>query len=196
MTTNDTMKNTTSYKWYEQIPKIFKLKMGNPMWLPIMAVGVTIDTVKNREQHSLGIDQPQFYPATQTMMSYGITYPTVKIYHQYAVDSAIFLGASKDVAEKEMKDVMEFEILLARASTKETARNATLVNSTTVNDLPDLPCGNYCSDGETPSWEKFFNDIFQASGNNITISSNDSVIQLNPPFFEAIVPILNQTDPR
>ena len=112
--------------------------MGNPMWLPLMAIGVTVDTVKNREQNSLGTDQPSFYPATQTMLSYGITYPTVKVYHKYAVDSAIFLGANETIAEKDMKEVIEFEILLAKAATKETARNATLVNSTIIQDLPEF----------------------------------------------------------
>ena len=195
--------NTSSYKWYDMIPKIFKSNMGNPMWLPLMAVGVTINTVDNRDQHSLGLDQPSFYPATQTMLSYGIEYPTVQIYSKYAIDAAIFLGANKATAEKDMKDVIEFEILLAKASSKETARNASLVNSTIVSELQDFPCGNVCTndDGDegisNPSWLKYFNDIFEASGiENVTVNANDSVVHLNPPYFEALVPILNETNPR
>ena len=172
--------------------------MGNPMWLPLLAIGVTVDTVNNREQHSLGSDQPSFYPATQTMLSYGISYPTVKIYHQYAIDSAIFLGANKTVAEKDMTDVIEFEILLAKASTKETARNATLVNSTTIEDLPEFPCGMYClgQDIQNPTWEKFFNHILKASGNNITLDHKESFIHLNPPYFNSLIPLLNETNQR
>ena len=172
--------------------------MGNPMWLPLMAIGVTVDTVINREQNSLGTDQPSFYPATQTMLSYGITYPTVKVYHKYAVDSAIFLGANETIAEKDMKEVIEFEILLAKAATKETARNATLVNSTIIQDLPEFPCGALCQKNETekPTWETFFNNIFTASGNNITLCSNESIIHLNPPYFNSLIPIINGTNPR
>ena len=199
MTSNHSEVNESiSDKWYEKIPKIFELNMGNPMWLPLLAIGVTVDTVNNREKNSLGSDQPSFYPATQTMLSYGITYPSVKVYHKYAVDSAIFLGANETVAEKDMKDVIEFEIRLAKASAKETARNATLVNSTTIQDLPEFPCGINCSDNESqkPTWEKFFNRIFISSGNNITLNPNDSFVHLNPPYFDSLVPLLNETNPR
>ena len=173
--------------------------MGNPMWLPLMAVGVTVDTVQNREQHSLGTDQPSFYPATQTMLSYGITYPTVKVYHQYAIDSAVFLGANKTLAENDMKDVIDLEILLAKASSKETARNASLVNSTIVENLPEFPCGNLCIQNttDTPSWQTFFQNIFDAAGiKDVKIHPNDSVVHMNPQYFEYLVPILNDTNPR
>lgn len=199
VTGNITVDNSSLYKWYEQIPNIFTNSMGNPMWLPLMAIGVTIDTVTNRERHALGIDQPSFYPATQNMLSYGIKYPTVQIYQKYAIDTARFLGANESIAEKDMKEVIAFEILLAKSSAKETARNASLVNSTTVGELPDFPCGNDCPENilEAPSWQKYFDNIFQTAGiNNVTIKSNDSVILMNPQYFEALVPILNETNPR
>ena len=191
--------SSSSYKWYEQIPKIYANSRGTPVWLPLMAVGVTVDMVKNREKYSLGIDQPSFYPATQNMLHYGNKYPTVQIYQKYAIDTAIFLGANKTIAQQDMKDVIEFEIMLAKASAKETARNASLVNSTTVGELPDFPCGKHCHENvqETPSWQNYFNNIFESAGISETkINLNDSVIHLNPQYFDTLVNVLNETNPR
>ena len=60
VTGNITVDTSNLYKWYEQIHNIFTNSMRNPMWLPLMPIGVTLDTVTNRERHTLGIDQPSF----------------------------------------------------------------------------------------------------------------------------------------
>ena len=221
-------------KWYEQLPKIFNNSMGNPMWLPLMAVGVTLDTIEDRDKYALGIDQPSFYPATQNMLSYGITYPTVQLYYKFMVDAAVLIGANRSIAEKDMKEVIDFEILLAKASAKEVARNASLVSMKNIADFPPLPCGEeihcplsdndegndrkdeiekgdensttiHSTDGTlknnvtitTPSWHVFFNKLYQAQGiTNITINANESIILLNPQYFEKLLDLLNQTHPR
>ena len=41
----------------------------------------------------------------------------VQAYHSYQVDMAVLYGADKSRAEKEMKDVLEFEFALANVRT-------------------------------------------------------------------------------
>ena len=43
----------------------------------------------------------------------GLENPIVQAYHSYQVDLAVLYGADRKVAEKEMKDVLDFEFALA-----------------------------------------------------------------------------------
>lgn len=43
----------------------------------------------------------------------GMENPIVKAYHSYQVDMAVLYGADRSRAEKEMKEVLEFEFALA-----------------------------------------------------------------------------------
>jgi hypothetical protein len=42
--------------------------------------------------------------------------PIVKAYHSYQVDMAVLYGAERSRAEKEMKEVLEFEFALSNVS--------------------------------------------------------------------------------
>lgn len=46
----------------------------------------------------------------------GIENPIVKAYHAYQVDMAVLYGADRERAEKEMRDVLDFEFALANVS--------------------------------------------------------------------------------
>lgn len=46
----------------------------------------------------------------------GIENPIVKAYHSYQVDMAVLYGADRSRAEKEMREVLEFEFDLANVS--------------------------------------------------------------------------------
>jgi len=44
----------------------------------------------------------------------GLNESLVRAYHSYQVDLAVLYGADKEDAEKEMKDVLDFEIAFAK----------------------------------------------------------------------------------
>lgn len=46
----------------------------------------------------------------------GLNNTIVKAYHKYQVDMAVLYGADRKRAEKEMRDVLEFEFALANVS--------------------------------------------------------------------------------
>lgn len=48
----------------------------------------------------------------------GLDNPIVKAYHSYQVDMAVLYGADRNRAEKEMKEVLEFEFALANVRKK------------------------------------------------------------------------------
>ena len=115
------------------------------------------------------------------------------------VDSAVLLGANRSIAQEDMRQVVDFEILLAKASDKETARNATVVDITKIMELPKFPRGKSCEDSreEPPTWQAYFNSLLRAAEiNDITINPKDTVIQMNPQYFEKLIPLLNETNPR
>ena len=47
----------------------------------------------------------------------GLSDRTVAAYYKYMVNVAVLMGAERSVAERELKDSIEFEMELARAST-------------------------------------------------------------------------------
>lgn len=46
----------------------------------------------------------------------GVDFPVVKAYHDFQVDMAVLYGADRKLAEKDMRDALEFEIALANVS--------------------------------------------------------------------------------
>lgn len=46
----------------------------------------------------------------------GVDFPVVKAYHEFQVDMAVLYGADRKLAEKDMRDALEFEIALANVS--------------------------------------------------------------------------------
>ena len=53
----------------------------------------------------------------QTYLVKGLSDRTVAAYYKYMVNVAVLMGAERSVAERELKDSIEFEMELARAST-------------------------------------------------------------------------------
>jgi neprilysin len=52
----------------------------------------------------------------QVFLLRGLDFPVVKAYHAYQVDMAVLYGAERELAEKDMRDALEFEIALANVS--------------------------------------------------------------------------------
>jgi len=60
----------------------------------------------------------------------GIDDKDVQAYYRYMVDAAVYLGANKETAEKEMKEALKFELKLAEMSIpSEEKRNKTALNN-------------------------------------------------------------------
>ena len=61
----------------------------------------------------LKIDQASLGLFDRDLLLKGIEDPSVAAYYRFMVDSAILLGAKKSDAEKQMQEVLDFEMNLA-----------------------------------------------------------------------------------
>lgn len=84
------------------------------------------------DQPSLGIDRDYLIKGTSSDI--------VQAYHEYQIDTAVIYGAERSFAESEMKDVLNFEIEVAKISTpKEERRNMTrLYNPITIREFQHI----------------------------------------------------------
>lgn len=64
---------------------------------------------------SAQIEHPQF-GLEEDFLRMGIDNKNVKIYYNFMVDLAVKFGAEQSVAERDMRDAVEFEIQLAKVS--------------------------------------------------------------------------------
>lgn len=62
------------------------------------------------------IDRPNFGLSEKFTLQ-GLDNPKVKQYYKFMVDVAVIYGANQNFAEREMRDVLEFETNLAKVCT-------------------------------------------------------------------------------
>lgn len=71
-----------------------------------------IQDLKNDTRRILIVDQPSLGLSREFMIR-GENDSLVQAYHKYQVDMAVLFGAEREDSEKEMKDVLDFEMKLA-----------------------------------------------------------------------------------
>jgi neprilysin len=98
--------------WYQRVVQDIEL-IGFPS-NNLFEFGL-IQDLKNGTRRILIVDQPGLGLSREFLVR-GIDEKLVKAYHSYQVDMAILFGAEKEDAEKEMRDVLDFEIKLANVS--------------------------------------------------------------------------------
>merc|ERR1712080_101519 len=77
----------------------------------MISIGIGTDS-KDSTKRILEIDQPSLGLSREYLIK-GAEDKDVKAYLQYMVDSAVFLGADRKTAEKEMKEALDFELKIA-----------------------------------------------------------------------------------
>lgn len=111
----------------------------------------------------------------------------LQAYHKYMVRVAVLLGANATTAEKELQDVVKFEMKLANASLPEADRHDTsaIYKKMTLKELQQLvPQINWI-------------DYIQATvGPDIVIDENEEVVCYALPYLIEMGKILEETDER
>ncbi|XP_033220985.1 neprilysin-2-like [Belonocnema kinseyi] len=141
---------------------------------------------KDSTRNVLDIDQPMMRVDREALIK-GFKDKTVSDYYNTMVNSAVKYGANKARAQKELRDVLDFEINLASITVSEEQRSnqATLENLMTVKVLkekyPYVP------------WKKYFNTILKSA----FVIGDDEIIKVSAPtFFEKLGPLLEKTPKR
>merc|ERR1711971_784643 len=113
----------------------------------MISIGISTDD-KDSTRRILEVDQPSLGLSREYLIK-GAEDKDVKAYLQYMVDSAVFLGASREVALTEMKDALDLELKIAKMTLpREERRNKTaLYNTMTIKEAsalyPKLPWVEY-----------------------------------------------------
>lgn len=113
----------------------------------------------------------------------------MKAYLKYMVDTAVFLGADRDIANQEMKDVLDFQIKLAMISLpREDKRNFTrLYHKMIVKEVsllyPEFP------------WVEYINSLLPIEA-NINIDDNEEVIVKVPKYIKDFAALISTIPTR
>ncbi|XP_023343178.1 neprilysin-2 isoform X2 [Eurytemora carolleeae] len=128
---------------------------------------------ENVNMRMMHVVQPNLGLSREYMIN-GVNNKEVKAYFRYMVDLAVYLGATKEIAEEELKESLLFEIKLAEISLpRELLRNATaLTNPMIVKEANKLFPGF--------NWTEHINNIFPDL--EAPLQSNE-VINLKVPLY-------------
>ena len=172
----------SDFSWYESTYKLSRAGLGNAWIVSVFVATDDGDTTKR----AIFIDQPSLGLSREFLVK-GFEAEYVQHYYTFMKESAVLLGAAEDVAEREMKEVLTFEIKLAEASkAKEERRNATLLyNPRTLGDIESLP-------GHPPSWKEYVSTIVEGED----ISGSETVIVQNLDYLNKMSVVLKSTDPK
>ena len=144
---------------------------------------------KNSSWKIIELDQAELGMSREYLIK-GFDDKDVQHYYRYMYEAAILFGAKPDVAKKEMKDALLFEIDLAFATAaREDRRNSTLLyNPTTVGEAKIYP-------GLPASWLEFIQKMMKI-GDLIKIDENEKINIGNPDYLEKLSQLLTKADNR
>merc|ERR1711936_657879 len=143
--------------------------------------------IKNSSWRVIDIDQASLGQA-QTYLVKGLEDRTVAAYYKYMVNVAVLLGAERSVAEREMKESIEFEIELAHASTpREMRRDSNrMYNPMMIRDLTEY--------APMVPWLEYINNILTPE--ILVVDDTERVILDEPGYMRNLTEILKRTPKR
>lgn len=160
-------------------------------------IGLSIDSLitfslgaddKNTSFRVIGLDQATLGMSREYMIK-GFEDKDIQHYYKFMIDTAVYLGATKEKAEEELRKSLDFEFALAHITVpREERRNATfLYNPTTIGELPVY-------EGLPDPWLDYFEGIFE--GTNVTVTADEKVIVTNFDYLQKLSNLLQITDQR
>lgn len=134
------------------------------------------------------IDQPNLGLNREYLIK-GLSDKLVEAYHSYQVDTAVIYGADQSTAEREMRDALDFEILLATKASlaREDRRNSSkLYNPIKIKTLQEkFPSLN---------WVEYFNTFLIEKKNQV--NEDEIIIMSNETIFLELYQLLESTPKR
>ena len=154
----------------------------------IVKLFITVDD-KNTSCNALKLDQANLGMPREYLIK-GFEDADVQHYYKFMVDTAVLLGARLDVAKKELKESLMFEINLAHINAaKEERRNLSKIyHPTTVGNLPTL-------EGLPTSWTEYVQKLL-VSVDKVEIDQHTKVIITNLNYFQRLSNLLKDTSSR
>merc|ERR1712158_279619 len=146
-----------------------------------------VTDIKQSSWRVIDIDQASLGQA-QTYLVKGLSDRTVAAYYKYMVNVAVLMGAERSVAERELKDSIEFEMELARASTpREMRRDSNrMYNPMMIRDLKEY--------APMVPWLEYINNILTPE--ILVVEDTERVILDEPGFLKNLTEILKRTPKR
>merc|ERR1711899_164378 len=143
--------------------------------------------IKNSSWRVIDIDQASLGQA-QTYLVKGLEDRTMAAYYKYMVNVAVLLGAERSVAEREMKESIEFEIELAHASTpREMRRDSNrMYNPMMIRDLKEY--------APMVPWLEYINNILTPE--ILVVDDTERVILDEPGYMRNLTKILKRAPKR
>jgi len=171
-----------NFKWYELIYKFREVGYSVDY---LVDFSVTTD-LKNSSYRVLDLDQPGLGMAREYLVK-GIDDDDVKAYFDYMLDVALLLGADPEMAARDMKEVLNFEMSLANITLKREDRrdSSKLYNKMEVGDLVNL-------DPVTP-WLDYINTLLDGV---VVIDNKEVVIVDVPAYIKDLSVLLAKTPDR
>ncbi|ESO88295.1 hypothetical protein LOTGIDRAFT_165736 [Lottia gigantea] len=156
---------------------------------PLISLSVYTD-MKNVDKNILYLDQPSLGMPGQKYYFKERNDTMIMAYENLAVQVATMLGADKTVAEQDMKDMVDFEILIANISvpSEERRDSEKLYNKMTIAQLAQ----NYSEF----DWLGYINSIMSSPKIQIDITEDEEIINYSPPYFDKLFSLLNNTPKR
>jgi len=171
------------FKWYDMVYNF--RDMGYSVDY-LVDFSVSTD-LKNSSWRILDLDQPGLGMSREYLMK-GLEDKDIQAYFTFMKDVAFLLGADKDEAEKQMLDVLKFEISLANISLpREERRNPNrLYNPMPISKLSQL-------DPTTP-WLDYINRILTAD--IVQVEESEIIIVDVPSYIKNLSGLLKDTPAR
>ncbi|RWS10237.1 membrane metallo-endopeptidase-like 1 [Dinothrombium tinctorium] len=150
----------------------------------LLDLSVTPD-FRNNTRHVIDLDQASLGMPDRTYLLRGLNDSAVRGYFKLMVESAVILGADREVAEREMLDALQFETILANYSLpREERRNISLLyNKMNISEIQKL--------APNIDWHKYFNNLL-----NEPIPDNEDIIVNVPSFVRKINNLIPETKKR
>lgn len=171
------------FSWLDTIIKFRQRGFSHDMIIDLSVV----PDVRNNRRYIIELDQTSLGLPDRSYYFKGLNDTTVSAYFDLMVESAVMLGASRQEAKKQMFEVLEFEVSLAKISVpREQRRNVSrLYNKMLAKDLSSL--------APNIDWQKYLSSLLQDEQLDLNV---DEVIVKVPSFIKSIDQLLINTEPK
>lgn len=171
----------TNFDWIEILIKFRELGFNHDI---LIDLSVTPD-FRNNTRHVIDVDQTSLGMPDRNYLLRGLNDSAVAAYYKLMVDSAVFLGANRTVAEKEMYETLQFETTLAEyCLPREERRNISfLYNKMNIKQIEKL--------APHIDWQKYFDSLL-----GVHVTPTDEIIVNVPKFLTKLDHLLQTTDRR
>jgi len=171
----------SDFIWIETLIKFRELGFNHDI---LIDLSVTPD-FRNNTRYIIDLDQTSLGMPDRNYLLRGLNDSAVAAYYKLMVDSAVFLGANRTVAEKEMFDALQFETKLAEyCMPREERRNiSALYNKMNIQELMELSPGI--------DWHRFLDSLLGTK-----VLPNDEIVVNVPKFMKNVDELLRTADRR